>query len=148
MTSAGGAIVRRGVVGVVREGGRFLVIRRSQHVVAPGAYCFPGGGIEAGEDEAAALVRELAEELGVVATPSRRLWSSETPWKVALAWWLCEIEAGTVPVPNPLEVESVHWHTAEEMAGLPGLLASNLHFLEAWTRGEFQLDDDDPSGKG
>ena len=44
------------------------------------------------------------------------------------------------PLPNPLEVESVHWHTAEEMAELPGLLASNLQFLEALARGEFRLD--------
>src|SRR6476659_1860719 len=108
------SVARRGVVGVVLNGTKFLVIRRSQHVVAPGAYCFPGGGIEAGEDEVTALTRELVEELGLRATPNRRLWSSETPWNVTLAWWLCEVHAESQPVPNPLEVESVHWHTAEE----------------------------------
>jgi len=39
---------RRGVVAVVMRGEQFLVIRRSQHVRAPGMYCFPGGTIEAG----------------------------------------------------------------------------------------------------
>ena len=39
---------RRGVVAVVVLEERFLVIRRSQEVVAPGTYCFPGGAVEAG----------------------------------------------------------------------------------------------------
>ena len=76
---------RRGVVAVVVRDGRFLVIRRSQQVVAPGAFCFPGGGIEPGETEEAALVRELREELDVLVRPIRLVWRSLTPWNVALA---------------------------------------------------------------
>ena len=65
---------RRGVVGVVVRDGRMLVIRRSRSVVAPLVYCFPGGGIEAGESEEEALVREFREEIGVTIRPVRRLW--------------------------------------------------------------------------
>jgi len=130
---------RRGAVAVIERQGTLLVIRRSQMVVAPGAFCFPGGGIEAGESEEAALVRELQEELQVVVRPVRRLWSSVTPWSVELAWWQAELAADAVLVPAPAEVESVHWHTPDEIAGLPGLLESNLQFLAALARNEFAL---------
>jgi 8-oxo-dGTP pyrophosphatase MutT (NUDIX family) len=132
-----GRPVRQGVVAVVVREGRFLVIRRSEKVVAPGAFCFPGGGIEAGETEEVALVRELREELDVWIRPRRLLWRSVTPWNVALAWWLSEFDGE--PTCNPAEVASFHWHTAEELAGLPQLLESNHHFLAAIARGEIVL---------
>ena len=131
---------RRGAVAVIQRAGALLVIRRSQAVVAPGAYCFPGGGIEPGESETAALVRELIEELQVEVRPLRRLWSSVTPWQVELAWWQAELPAGAVPQPSPAEVESVHWYTPAEMAELPNLLESNRHFLAAIERREIVLD--------
>jgi 8-oxo-dGTP pyrophosphatase MutT (NUDIX family) len=51
--------IRRGVVAVVLRDERFLVIRRAAGVVAPGAFCFPGGGVEGDESETQALVREF-----------------------------------------------------------------------------------------
>ena len=116
-----------------------LVIRRAASVVAPMVYCFPGGGIEAGESEEEALVREFREEVSVEFQPLRRLWRCVTPWKVELAWWLGELAAGAVPAANPREVESVHWLTPEEMAQLPDLLESNRQFLELLARGEISL---------
>ena len=56
---------RRGAVAIVVREGRMLVIRRSRHVIAPLTYCFPGGGIEDGETEETAVVREVHEEIGV-----------------------------------------------------------------------------------
>ncbi len=129
-----------GVVAVVPQGSRLLVIRRSRHVVAPGMFCFPGGHLEAGESEQDAVIRELQEELAVTVCPKRRLWQSVTPWDVALAWWLCDPLA-TTPLPNPAEVESVKWLEREELTQLPDLLESNRHFLLAWQRGEFNLGD-------
>lgn len=131
---------RRGVVGVILLDSQFLVIRRSEHVVAPLAYCFPGGGIEPGESETDALARELFEELALKATPRCRLWSSVTPWGVSLAWWHCRIDDGAAIVPNPREVASLHWCSAAAMRSLPGLLKSNLDFLDALDRGVFTLD--------
>lgn len=132
---------RHGVVAVVRRGEQFLVIRRSQHVRAPGMHCFPGGTIEAGESEAEAVRREMLEELSLVATPRRLLWRSVTPWSVELAWWLTEIDPQAEPVANPLEVESFHWLPAVDIRSLPQVLGSNLEFLDAWESGRINCRD-------
>ncbi len=121
---------RRGAVAIVVHEGRMLVIRRSRHVIAPLAYCFPGGGIEPGETEEAAVVREVREEIGVGIRPLRRLWECTTAWKVHLAWWLASLEMPAAFVPDPREVDSVHWYTPREMAALPDLLDSNREFLD------------------
>jgi 8-oxo-dGTP diphosphatase len=130
---------RRGAVAVIVRDDRLLVIRRAAGVVAPGAFCFPGGGIEAGESEPQALVREIEEELGVSVRPLRRVWQSVTAWQVELAWWLAELPKDARLVPNPAEVESVHWVPAAELPAWPGLLASNHDFLRALASGEFTL---------
>lgn len=129
---------RRGAVAVVLRGDRMLVIRRSRTVVAPLTYCFPGGAIEPGETEEAALVREFREEVGVTIRPTRRLWECVTPWKVQLGWWLAEMDPAETPVPNPREVESIHWVTPAEMAQLPELLESNRRFLDLVAAGEIR----------
>jgi len=119
--------------------GRMLVIRRSRSVVAPLVYCFPGGGIEAGESEEEALTREFREEVGAAFRPSRRLWRCVTPWKVELAWWLGDLADADVLVANPLEVDSIHWLTPAEMAALPDLLESNRDFLDLVAGGVLSL---------
>ena len=133
------AIVRRGAVAVIERQGRLLVIRRAEGIAAPGAFCFPGGGIERGESEEAAVVRELQEELAVKIDPLRRLWRSVTPWGVELFWWLAELHPAAEPVANPAEVAGVYWHTPAEMAALAGLLESNRQFLAAMASGEIAL---------
>jgi len=136
---SGPAIVRRGVVAVIERRDRLLVIRRAEGIAAPGAFCFPGGGIEPGESEAAALVRELDEELAVAVEPQRRLWRSVTPWGVELFWWRAVLGEEIEPVANPAEVAGVYWHTLAEMAALDGLLESNRQFLAAVESGEIAL---------
>jgi len=133
------AIVRRGAVAVIVRDQRLLLVRRSEHVIAPRMYCFSGGGIEAGETEEQALIRELDEELGSVVVPRRRLWEHVSPWRVHLAFWLADLDLATEMKPDPREVESVHWVTINEMTALADQLDSNYRFLEALARGEFAL---------
>jgi 8-oxo-dGTP diphosphatase len=51
---------------ILREDGAFLLGRRPPGTVYAGWWEFPGGKVEAGETPHDALVRELAEELGIV----------------------------------------------------------------------------------
>lgn len=130
---------RRGVVAVILRENRFLVIRRSQFVVAPGLICFPGGGLEKGESEPEALVREMQEELALAVTPMRRIWHSITPSGTRLGWWSASIPADMHPVPNPEEVEEFMWLDGNELHRTAGTLPSLPQFLEAWRSGKIPL---------
>ncbi len=132
-------IRRHGVVAVIMREERFLVIRRAAGIAAPGKYCFPGGGIEPGELEDEALRRELLEELAAEVQPLRCIWRSVTPWGVALSWWFSALTDTATIVPNPAEVDSVHWLLRDEMLTLPELLESNRLFLDAIAAGEISL---------
>ncbi|MCL2349115.1 MAG: NUDIX domain-containing protein [Planctomycetaceae bacterium] len=122
--------VRYGVIAVVMRNGKLLVIRRSEHVIAPRTLCFPGGGIEPGETPEQALVREFREELGETIVPLRQIWESVTPWRVHLRWWFGKLVEPFQFVPNEKEVEAVQWLTVGELRSHPDLLASNIPFLE------------------
>ena len=75
MTDAMGSAAHIHVVaGVLRDGlGRVLLARRPLGKQHAGYWEFPGGKVEQGETPQAALIRELAEELGIHAQPGRRL---------------------------------------------------------------------------
>lgn len=132
---------RRGVVGVAIRQGKFLVIRRSEHVVAPGMYCFPGGGIEGDESESDALVREFREEIDALIAPIRRVWQCVTDWQVKLSWWHVRLADDAALQANQAEVDSIQWFSAHELAALPNLLPSNHDFLTGLLEGAIRLDD-------
>ncbi|MHA6620076.1 NUDIX hydrolase [Pseudonocardia sp. DLS-67] len=50
------------------ESGRLLLVQRANEP-GRGLWSLPGGRVEPGEDDAAALVREMAEETGLVIQP-------------------------------------------------------------------------------
>lgn len=140
MPTAPGAPPKRGVVAVIpRADGRLILIQRSEHVRAPGKYCFPGGTIEPGEEEPAAVVRELREELDLDVRPVRFLWSYRTEWGTDLAWWLARADESAPLRPNPAEVAWAGWMTVEEIEALPDLLPGNLRFFEAYRSGLFSI---------
>lgn len=65
-----------GIVWRTHKGLReYLAVRRPEGKVQAGWWEFPGGKIEAGEDAATALIRELREELGLEAR-APRFWQS------------------------------------------------------------------------
>jgi 8-oxo-dGTP pyrophosphatase MutT (NUDIX family) len=57
------AVERHAVRAIVRRGGEILMLRAST-----GAWKFPGGGVESGESDDAALRREIDEECGLAVT--------------------------------------------------------------------------------
>ena len=115
---------------MIRRDDRFLTIRRSARVIAPGTICFPGGGIEPGETAEAALIRECHEEIDVDIEPIREIWQNITPWNVHLSWWKARLDASASPRPNPAEVAEILWLTLDEISAHPDLLQSNIPFLK------------------
>jgi 8-oxo-dGTP diphosphatase len=53
---------------LVDADGRVLICQRPEGKALPGLWEFPGGKLEPGETPEACLIRELAEELGVLVT--------------------------------------------------------------------------------
>lgn len=130
---------KRGVIGVIFRDDRLLIIRRSMTVNAPGKLCLPGGGIEEGESETEALIREMQEELAIDVAPVRLCHRSVTPWGTRLAWWVADIQGATDPVPNPDEVSHVFWMTPDDIAQASNVLPSLPDFIQAWRSGEIEL---------
>lgn len=131
MSSSGAASIREGVVAVVRRGGRFLLIRRAEGILAGGAWCFVGGGIEPGEPQADALVREFREETGGGIRPLEKVWEYRRPdGKLLLHWWLAELVDDRFR-PDPAEVADLRWCDEAGIRALPWVLESNVEFLES-----------------
>ncbi|MGB5348187.1 MAG: NUDIX domain-containing protein, partial [Polyangiales bacterium] len=54
----------RVVAALVERSGRYLITQRRETAVLPMLWDFPGGRVETGETDEAALAREVAERLG------------------------------------------------------------------------------------
>ena len=128
---------RHAVVGILYEDRHFLVIRRSQFVRAPGLICFPGGGIEPGEDLHTAVKRELMEELSLAVRVCGHLWTSQTRWGTKLEWLVCQRVAGQEPIANPQEVEECLWMSPQMLQNHQDLLGSMPEFLDSFLAGHF-----------
>ncbi len=67
---SGRPLVLVAAVALIDPDGRVLLARRPQGKAMAGLWEFPGGKVAAGETPEAALIRELAEELGIDVTES------------------------------------------------------------------------------
>ncbi|MDG1874774.1 MAG: NUDIX hydrolase [Mariniblastus sp.] len=131
--------IRKAAVAIIMRGEKFLAIKRSQTVRAPGKICFPGGGVESGESIEQALIREMKEELNISIKPREFVWQSCTERGFELNWWKADLEGRQTIIPNLDEVESYDWLTQAEMISNPNLLDSNLNFFQARDAGRFEL---------
>jgi 8-oxo-dGTP diphosphatase len=104
--------------------GRVLVQRRPEDRAHGGLWEFPGGKVEAGEGPAGALVREIAEELGVTiaAADLAPLTFAASPEHgdtrpLVLLLYTCRRWQGE-PVPEP--GAEIQWLHPEALSALPG----------------------------
>lgn len=101
----------RVVVGAaVRDAaGRVLAARRR----APVGWEFPGGKVEPGETEPAALAREIREELGVTVEVGERIGPDvPMPGDAVLRVWTARVTAGE---PARLEHAELRWLAPAEL---------------------------------
>ncbi len=110
------------VAGVLRRGGRVLICQRAGGRHA-GQWEFPGGKVEAGESEPAALARELREELGIEAEVRGlllRLRHNYGDGELDLAFYEADIVAGE---PENRVFAAIAWERADALAAYPFLEA-------------------------
>lgn len=108
------------VCALIERAGRVLVAQRPAGKSQGLLWEFPGGKLEAGEAPAAALVREIREELRVAIEPGERLADSFhdygrfaitlTPFRARLGEAAAE--------PTAVEHAALRWCTPAELAGL------------------------------
>jgi 8-oxo-dGTP diphosphatase len=121
------------VVAVAGDDGRWLCIRRSATVAAPLKVCFPGGAVEAGESQPAAVVREMLEELSIQVQPIRCVWRWDSPITDLTLWGWTAKSDGSGLRPDPNEVAEVIWLTSAEVADHPDAMPTNRSFIQALT---------------
>ena len=105
------------VAAVIEEGGRFLVTRRQDGVHLAGLWEFPGGKIDQGETHAAALVREIREELDADVDVGELVFEVTHPYEdrtVTLYFYRCTLR-GT---PRPLLGQEMRWVPRVDLATL------------------------------
>ena len=120
--------MRRGVIGILTCGPTYLVIRRAANVAMAGYWCFPGGHVERGETPRQAIVRELAEELGLEVACTERVGSVRVGRRYILAIWRVRHVRGELQV-NRSEVAEARWLRASELRAIRPGLESNERVL-------------------
>ena len=105
------------VAAVVERDDRFLVTRRQDGVHLAGFWEFPGGKIDPGETHAAALQRELLEELDTGAEVGNLLFETTHDYGdvlVRLYFYACELTG----MPKPLLGQDMRWVPREGLSRL------------------------------
>jgi 8-oxo-dGTP diphosphatase len=109
------------------EDGRLLLVRRANDP-GRGLWSLPGGRVEPGEDDAAALVREMAEETGLVVQPGP-LVGRVLRGRYAIADYRCTVVGGELRAGD--DALDARWCDAAALAELP-LVEHLVETLTQW----------------
>ena len=104
------------VAGALISGGALLVAQRRRPPELAGLWELPGGKVAPGEDEAAALIRELREELGVQVRVGRRLGADVEVGDLLLRAYHVEQTAGEL---HPHDHGELRWVRSADLDALP-----------------------------
>ena len=115
------------------DAGRVLISERPPGKHLAGRWEFPGGKLDPGESEEAALRRELTEELGITllrARPLMRLTHNYDDRRVDIALWMVEGFSGT---PAGLDGQQLKWVPPPTLQD-EDMLAADVPFIAALQR--------------
>lgn len=104
------------VCAVIERDGRVLLAQRPAHKLLPLKWEFAGGKVEPGEDPAAAIAREIREELGCDIAISRALPRFVHDYGrvvIEMIPFLCTLAPGA-PEPHAHEHVALAWVRADE----------------------------------
>jgi mutator protein MutT len=120
------------VAAVIETDERFLVTRRQPGVHLAGLWEFPGGKIDPDEPHAAALRRELEEELDVEVEVGECVYRTVHAYDdrtVELHFYRCVLKGE----PRPLLGQEMRWVPRSELASL-GFPPADAELIERLTR--------------
>ncbi|HEX3766538.1 MAG TPA: (deoxy)nucleoside triphosphate pyrophosphohydrolase [Kofleriaceae bacterium] len=113
---------------IVGDDGRILITQRRPDQALGGKWEFPGGKVEPGEAPVAALVRELAEEIGVTVAVGRIwdvLFHAYPEFDLVMLVYVCRIITGQggssgegpgAGAPRAVEVADLAWVAPHDLA--------------------------------
>jgi mutator protein MutT len=102
---------------IIRRGDRFLVTQRQPGSHLAGLWEFPGGKCAEGEELAACMARELAEELGIAATVGPEVFTVTHEYddrRVRLHFFECH----SADEPSPILGQQMRWVDGRELSTL------------------------------
>ncbi|MDH4281102.1 MAG: (deoxy)nucleoside triphosphate pyrophosphohydrolase [Myxococcales bacterium] len=109
----------RVVAALVEHGGRYLITQRRDTAVLPLLWDFPGGRVEEGESDEAALAREVHERLGAHVEVGQLISFVNHPYEryaVDLYLYECTLLSEEL---HCRAVKSYAWVTSKEMESYP-----------------------------
>jgi 8-oxo-dGTP diphosphatase len=109
----------RVVAAVIENNGSYLITQRRPTAVLPLMWEFPGGRVEEGETDTAALLREVRHRLGVDISVGQLISFVSHPYEryvVDLYLYECRVTAGE---PRSLNVHAFRWATSAEFDQYP-----------------------------
>ena len=116
------------VAAALIDGGRLLLAQRTRPPELAGRWELPGGKVEPGESEDAALERELREELGVECVIGAALSGDvDLPGGLVLRTYRATLVSGT---PAALEHSALRWVDAETLPSMDLVDADRLWLPE------------------
>ncbi|MEO3826165.1 NUDIX domain-containing protein [Actinomadura sp. B10D3] len=123
----------RCVGGIVRDGeGRLLVVRRGRPP-GVGQWTIPGGRVEPGEDDQAAVARELREETGLDVAVGALAGSVSRPGPDGVTYdihdYMATVVGGTLRAGD--DASDVRWASPDDLRDLP-MTPGLLDALALW----------------
>ena len=106
------------VCALIERDGCLLLAQRPEHKHLPLKWEFPGGKVEAGEDPAAAIIREIREELGCEVVITRTLPGFIHDYKtvvIEMLPFVCTLTSAS-PSPRALEHVAITWAKPKELS--------------------------------
>ncbi len=117
------------VVAVVMRHRRVLVVKRAPTTRRPGFWTPISGAVEPGERQSAAVVREVAEEVGLSVAPLAKVWECDTDdGTFRLHWWTATVTGGALRL-NPREVSEARWILPDRFGDLHPTFADHRRFF-------------------
>ena len=107
--------VIRVVAAVIEHEGRYLITQRNATAVLPLLWEFPGGRVEPGETDEAALEREVRGRIGATVVVGGKLGEhvhEYARYEVHMVMFACTLPDGSVPY--PATVADLRWVTSRE----------------------------------